>query len=140
MHSIIHSGLIAGGKDTKEGRQTVFFTAEDPKSDSQKEEYQEVSKPRMVQYKTKWKVFHDAIWWINLRTAQDEGLEFWQTRSNAIIFYDPAPADCIEKVVNTKTKQILYQIALPPPKITLKDTWQVQRGDPLRMRKDGAED
>ena len=27
MHSFINSGLIAGGKDTKEERQTVFFTA-----------------------------------------------------------------------------------------------------------------
>ena len=29
-HSILQSGLIAGGKDAKEGRQTVFFTALDP--------------------------------------------------------------------------------------------------------------
>ena len=31
-----------------------------------------------------------------------------QTRSNAIIFYDSVPADCIERVVNTKTKVILH--------------------------------
>ena len=60
-HSTIHSGLIAGGKDTKEERQTVFFTGVDPMTESQEEEYQDVSKPRMVQYKTKWKVFYDAI-------------------------------------------------------------------------------
>ena len=113
--------------------------------DWHEEEYQDVSKSRMVvQYKTKWKVFHDAIYWINLRKVQDEGFEFWQTRSNATILYVPVPADCVEKVVYTKTNEILYQkVSLSPrptPKITLKDTWQVQRWDPLRTRKDGAED
>ena len=37
MQSRIHSGSIAGRKDIKEGRQTVFFTAVDPMSDSQEE-------------------------------------------------------------------------------------------------------
>ena len=30
LHSIFQSGLIAGGKDARKGRQTVFFTAVDP--------------------------------------------------------------------------------------------------------------
>ena len=30
MNSNMQAGLIDGGKDTKEGRQTVFFTALDP--------------------------------------------------------------------------------------------------------------
>ena len=30
VHSIITSGLIAGGNDGKQGRQTVFFTAVNP--------------------------------------------------------------------------------------------------------------
>ena len=30
MHSIIQSGLIPGGKDVKQGIQTVFFTAVNP--------------------------------------------------------------------------------------------------------------
>ena len=42
-------------------------------------------------------------------------------------------ADCIERVVNTKTKEILYQkVSLsprPPPKLILKEAWQVQRDD-----------
>ena len=37
-HSLIRSGLIAGGKDTKEGRQTVFFAAVDPLTEHQKDE------------------------------------------------------------------------------------------------------
>ena len=54
IHSIFHSGLLAGGKDTK-GRQTVFFTALDYMSNVQKEEHQDVSKPRKVHYKNKRK-------------------------------------------------------------------------------------
>ena len=30
MHSMVQAGLVAGGNDTKEGRQTVFLTALDP--------------------------------------------------------------------------------------------------------------
>ena len=67
-HSIFHLVPIAGGKYIKEGRQTVFFTAVDPMSDFQEEEEDhDLTKPRQVQYKTKWKVFQDAIYWINLK-------------------------------------------------------------------------
>ena len=38
------------------------------------------------------------------------------------------PPDCIERVVNTKTKQMLYP-KRPPPWIILKEAWQVQRDD-----------
>ena len=68
--------------------------------------------------KSKWKI-QDAIYWINLRKRQDNGLTFWQTWSHAVIFYDSVPADCIEKVVSTKNEEILYQrIPIPrsPPK------------------------
>ena len=61
-HSIIHSGLNAGGTDTKERRQTVFFIALDPVNNSKEEEYQDVSKPRKIHYKNKWKVFQDAMY------------------------------------------------------------------------------
>ena len=102
MHSIIHSGLIAGGKDTKEGRQAVFFTAVNPMTDSQEDEPLDARKPRKVLYRTKWKVFQDALCWINLRNAQDKGSELWQTRFNAIIYEDSVPVDCVERVVHTQ--------------------------------------
>ena len=38
LHAIIHQGLIAAGKDTKEGRQTVLFTAVGHMTDFQEEE------------------------------------------------------------------------------------------------------
>ena len=72
-HSIIHSGLTAGGKDTTEGRQTVFFTLVNPVTEPQKDEPYDVIKQRKVQYKTKWKEFQDAVYWITLISAQDIG-------------------------------------------------------------------
>ena len=41
-------------------------------TDFQDEEYHDVTKPRNVQYKTKRKVFKDAVYCINLKSAQDK--------------------------------------------------------------------
>ena len=51
MHSIFQAGLIAGGKDAKEGQQTVFFTALDPTGDEIDEEYEDLTKPRKVHHR-----------------------------------------------------------------------------------------
>ena len=67
LHSLVHSGLFAGGKDTKEARLTVFFTAVNPMIDSQEDESYDVTKSRMVQCKTKWNVYQDAVFWISLK-------------------------------------------------------------------------
>ena len=40
--------------------------------------------------------------------AQSEGLQFYQTRSNAIILYNTLPAVCIERVVNIRSGEELY--------------------------------
>ena len=65
LHSNMQAVLIAVGKDTKEGRQSVFFTALDPLSDEPDEEYEDSTKPRKVHYKNKWRVTQG----INLRKA-----------------------------------------------------------------------
>ena len=44
-----------------------------PMTDFQEEEYQDVSKPRQVRCKNKWKVFQHAIFWTSLTNAQDKG-------------------------------------------------------------------
>ena len=45
MHSITQARPIAGEKDTKEGRQTVFFTVLHPRGDEIDDEYDDSSKP-----------------------------------------------------------------------------------------------
>ena len=103
LHSIIQSGLIAGGKVAKKGRQTVFFTAVDPMHELLGEQDYDVSKPRIVPYKSKWKVHQNAIYWVNLPVAQKKGLTSYQTPSDAIILHDAVPACCIARVVIMKS-------------------------------------
>ena len=127
MTSILQAGLIPGGKERKEGRPTVFFTPFDPFGDEAEEEFNnDLSKPRKVRYYSKWKPHQDAVYWIHLARAQEKGLQFWQTRSHAIVVHDSVPADCIEKVVSMQGDETLYHrlsTPRPAPKIILKDVW-----------------
>ena len=101
--SIIQSGPIAGGNNLKEG-QTVFFAAVDPRNEPHRVEPYDVKGPRMVPHRTSWKASQNAVYWINLKSAQDRGLIFWQTNSSAIIFDDSVPADCLEQVVQYRAR------------------------------------
>ena len=69
-NSIFRSGLIAGGKDANEGRQTVFCTAVDPMNESQTDKLYDVNQPRVEPYRRKWEVFQNAVCWIKLKSAQ----------------------------------------------------------------------
>ena len=129
MHSIVQAGLIAGGKGTKGGWQTAFFTALHSLGDELDEEYEDVTKPRKVQYESNWNITQDANYWVNFEKAKNKGLQFWQSRLHAIILKDAVPADCIGKVVGTRQDKILYQripTLRPPPKVVLKNAWQVK--------------
>ena len=84
MHSIMQSGLIPGGKDVKKGRHAVFFTAVNPMFiDHFRERDYDVTKPRIAVYKHNWKIHQNTM-----RVAQSKGLQFYQTRSKAIILYN----------------------------------------------------
>ena len=47
-----------------------------------------------------WKRNQDATYWVKRSRAQDQGLQFWQTKSHAIIVHSPVPADCIHRVIS----------------------------------------
>ena len=55
--SILQSGLVAGGRVSRDGRQTVFFTRLNPFGDNPDEEHptDDLSIPRKVHYHSKWK-------------------------------------------------------------------------------------
>ena len=78
--SILHAeiGFVAGGKERKEGRQTIFFTPLDSfNSDADEtESITEIKKPRKVQYQIHWRPEQDAVYWIHFSKAQDAGLKF----------------------------------------------------------------
>ena len=106
---VLRSSLVAGQEDSKEGRQAVFFTSVDPINEPQEKKLHDVTKPRQVPYRTRWKVYENAVYRNNLNIAQDEGLGFWQTPANVVVLYDAVPADCLGKVVHIKTDEILHQ-------------------------------
>ena len=130
--SIIKSGLIAGGRESKEGRQTIFFTPLNPFGDNPDEEgpSEDLSKPRKVHYHSKRKSRQDAVYWVNLARAQDKGLRFWQRRSHAVIENNSVSADSIYKVISQKGKRTLFErlsTPRPAPKIVLESAWQSQQ-------------
>ena len=109
-HSVIDSGLIAGGRNASTERQTVFFTAVNPMEVHLHEQKEfDLTKPRVAVYKEKWKVHRDAVYWVKFRCARRKGLTFYQTRSNAIILCDTLPSFCVERVVSRKTQEVFFQ-------------------------------
>ena len=68
----------------------------------------DLDKPRIAVYKNKWRIHQDTVQRCNLKLAQREGLQFCQTRSNAIAFFNTLPAICTEKVVYMKTGEESY--------------------------------
>ena len=87
------------------------------------------TEPRMEHYRCKWRPSQDAVYWVNLARAQDEGLQFWQTRSDAIVVYCSVPPECIHKVISRNGVRVLFErlaTRRPPPKVVLK-SWQTQK-------------
>ena len=120
QHSVTQTGLAAGGKEIKEGRQTVLFPPLDPfGSDAHEEEEEpseDCSEPSKVHHQSRWRREQNAVYWEKLSRAQDHGLQFWQTKSNAIIVYQSVPNHFIERVVSDNGGRILFQRVLTSTK------------------------
>ena len=85
--------------------------------------------PRHAQYlHNAWKRHQDAVYWVDINLAIKKRLQFYQTRSNAIILLEALPAYCVPKVVRMKTGEVSYEKVYmsprPPPKISLKHEWK----------------
>ena len=68
--------------------------------------------------------------WVRLSKAQDQGLEFWQTKSSAIMTYATIPGDCVHRVTSQDGDRVIFErleIPRPAPKVTLKKNWQSQQ-------------
>ena len=137
-YSFAEIGLVAGGKERKEGRQTTFFIPLDPfNSDADEaESITDTTNPRKVQYQIHWRPEQDAVYWTHVSTAQDAGLEFWQTGSNAIITYQSVPKECVVKVVSESGRREFLARQLTPrerPKVTLRPSWVHTRSNTVSM-------
>ena len=104
FQSILGSGLIPGGKENDKARQAVFFTPLDPFGDNPDEEkpHDDYTVPQKVHCNSYWKHNQGAVFWINFSNAQVPGLQFWQTKSFAIITHDIVTGDCIHRVISQK--------------------------------------
>ena len=89
----------------------------------------------------KWKKHQNTVYWVDIELAQEKGLMFYQTRSNAMILYDTLPAYCIPKVVMMETGEMIYEKVYasprPPPMISFKDNWMKELGSEIAR---GSED
>ena len=76
------------------------------------------------------------MYWIHWSTAQDAGLEFLQTGSNATITYHSVPKECVVKVVSESGKRGLFARQLTPRerrKVTLRPSWVHIRSNTVSM-------
>ena len=99
----------------------------------------DLSVPRRAQYVNKaWKRHQAAVYWVDINLAIRKGLNFYQTRSNAIILQETLPACCIPKAVRMETGQVRYEKVYmsprPPPKISLKHEWNRELGSERAQR------
>ena len=125
-------GLIPGGKEKDKARQAVFLTptntfGNDPEED---EPHDDFTVPQKVPHVTCWEHDENAVFWIRLPRAQDQGLQIWQTKSFAIMTHATIPGDCIDRVTSQNGERILFEKLETPilaPKVTLKRNWQSQR-------------
>ena len=86
--------------------------------------------PQKVHDHKNWKRDQDTVHWMKLSRAQDWGLQFWQTKSSAIITRNPVPGGCIFRVMSEKGDRVLFEglsTPRPAPKVTLKSNWLVQQ-------------
>ena len=121
LKSILEARRIGGGKESREGRQTVFFTPLDPFG----RKFQvDLSKPGKVHNKTGWKRAQDAVYWIQ---GTRKRYNIW---ANAIIAFKTVPPDCIERVISHKGETTFFQrlsAPRPVPRIILKNALNQQR-------------
>ena len=72
------------------------------------------------------------MYWVYIKLAQQKGLKFYQTTSNAIILYDILPVYCIPKAIMMETGEVknekVFASPRPPPKISLKHDWMKELG------------
>ena len=130
--SWVLSGIVLGGKEKDKARQGVFLTplnsfGKDPEEEKPHCYY---AVPQKVPYEIFRKHNQNAVNWVRLSKAQDQGLEIWQTKSFAIMTYATIPGDCIDCVTAQNGDWVIFQRLATPrlaPKFTLKENWESQK-------------
>ena len=127
--------IDTGWHRRQERRHAVFFAAVNPMYiDHHREKEYDVTQPRIAVYKHNWKIHQNTMYWCNL----SKRLQFYQTRSNAIFFYNTLSAMCIGKVVVRKSGEEVYcktyQSPIAQQRVVLKPNLNYERQDTTRER------
>ena len=125
IQSIFENGLIPGGHESDKGRQIVFFTPLNFLVEIlKKKNFMTITqflKKRIVTVIGK-AIKMQCIGQEKSR-AQDRRLQFWQTKSHAIIVHSLVPADSIFQAISQKGDRVLFErlsTPQPAPKVTFK--------------------
>ena len=124
FQSVLGNGWIPGGNEKDKARQAVSGTPTNPfGNDPEGEEPHDACKvPQKVLYVTRWKHDHHAENWKRLSKAQDQGFEFWQTKSFAIMTCATIPGNCIDRVISQNGERVNIvrrETPRPTPKVTV---------------------
>ena len=99
--------LIPGGVSLRTDRQAVFFTMDN--QDDLVKTLCDLSQARIASYNNNCKRCKNTVCWCNLKLAPQRKLQFYQTRSDAVVLYGTLHAEFIEKVIYMKTNNQLHQ-------------------------------
>ena len=140
-----HKFWIDTGRPNFAKKQTVFFLLVNPIDKEHKDlETIDLKAPRLAQYmQTAWKKHQHTVYWVDIKLAQKKGSKFYQTRSNAITFYDTLPAYCIPNSIQMETGEVkyekVYESPRPPPKISLRNNWMKELGPEVARQAEGSQ-
>ena len=111
FRSTVNHGLIPGGLSKQEDklcsslvwiRWIIKITLEKPHTICHK---QESHHSKII-----WKCFQNAVFWCNLKLAQEKRLQFFEKKKiNAVVLYDTLHAEFTEKATCMKTKDQFCQ-------------------------------
>ena len=132
QHPIVENGLIAGGKQSKEGRHSIIFTLPNPFPENPDEfaPSDDFTIHKKVHYHSNMKHDQNAVRWVKLSRAQGQGLRFWQMSSSPTIGHNLVPADCMYRVISQNLRTEIEQISkdsTPRPAPTLAFSWHSQQ-------------
>ena len=87
--SLLPRTIFTNRKEEDDGRQAVFLTPLNPfgKDLGEEKTHSDYTVPHKAPMKPVGKRNQDAVYWVRLKEAQDQGLQVWQTKSFAIMTY-----------------------------------------------------
>ena len=105
------TGLIPGGKEKDKAHQAVFLTptnrfGNDPEEEEPHDDFTDYRKHLMLPNGSLTKMPYSGI---RLSEAQDQGLEFWQTKSFAIMTYATIPGDCMDRAKSQNGERVILE-------------------------------